>query len=444
MAKIPLPGFIGPSYAARYSSIDLQECINLMPEIENPASKNIIDLISTPGLKAFATLAGSTYSVRGLYSTSLNRLFAIIGNRFVEISTSGGATTIAIIYTNSGMCSITDNGNQLAFVDGIYGYTYDLVNWTGESKYNPLWDPLTNPTCPGVTHTKGTFAKITGYSKTFSDGSTVNYTGFPAKPTHIIFKDGFLVVNRGGTGEFYISESYEAGLWDPLQYATAEASPDKLLAITRTSNEIFLIGDKCTEIWYNSGQTPFPFQRVTSAVLDIGTASKYSVATNGSNVFVLGSNVQGQGIVYCYTGYAPQRISTHSIEFLIGQIGKIDDAVGWCYQQEGHSFYVLNFITGNRTFVYDLSTGSWHERGYYNKLIGYNDRHRGICAVNFNQKVYVGDWQLPKVYELDLGTYTDAGNTIMRRRTCPHLNNSGNRIYYYQLELLIQKGAGLA
>ena len=461
--------FIGGSYTLRSKFVDTQETVNFYPEMEIPSSKNVTALIGTPGLKLFCTLPSSA-GIRGQYATSTNRLFACADNKVYEITTSGAFSVIGQLTTASGLVGMADNGNQLLIVDGIAAYIFDLINWQSDPQYGIVtpfqatvetFDPTTM-SWSQRSHSAGTFTQLTQTTicaqptTATPNPDLFNYNTTIINPTHCVFKDGFFIINSAGSGRFYISSlatntgddnitfgAYEGGLFSPLQYATAEGSPDNLVAIVKTNNEMVLVGDKSTEIWYNSGASPFPFQRMQSAFFDIGTVVKYSVVANGEDVFWLGANSQGQGCVMHANGYIPSRISTHSIEYMIGQLGRIDDAVGWTYQQEGHFFYVLTFPTGNRTFVFDTTTGLWHERGYLNSISGANDKHRGICAVNYNQLVYVGDWQNGNIYQLDLNTYTDNGNLIKRIRTCPHIHYEMKRMFYHEFELDCIKGQGL-
>ena len=38
----------------------------------------------------------------------------------------------------------------------------------------------------------------------------------------------------------------------------------------------------------------------------------------------------------------------------------------YAYQEQGHTFYVLNFPTAGATWVWDVTTDVWHERGFWN------------------------------------------------------------------------------
>jgi hypothetical protein len=165
----------------------------------------------------------------------------------------------------------------------------------------------------------------------------------------------------------------------------------------------------------------------------------------GNTIMWLGSSLQGNGIVWSATSYIPQRISTHAIEYIIGKIAKesrIDDAIAYTYQDEGHFFYVLTFPSGNRTLVYDMKTRIWHERGFWNASKGIMERHRSNCHVFWKGKNYVGDYQNTNLYELDLDTYTDNGEVIRRIRTGAHIRQDRKRLYHHTFELDVERGVG--
>jgi hypothetical protein len=119
-----------------------------------------------------------------------------------------------------------------------------------------------------------------------------------------------------------------------------------------------------------------------------------------------------------------------------------DDAIGYCYEQEGHFFYVLNFPTANKTLVYDQASGLWHERQTYNETTNIGGRDRAICHTYAFGKHIVGDFKNGNLYELDLNTYTDDGALIQGIRAMPHAHDNMDRIYYYEFEVDMEKGVG--
>ena len=149
----------------------------------------------------------------------------------------------------------------------------------------------------------------------------------------------------------------------------------------------------------------------------------------------LDSNWRVQHIV----GYNAQTVSTPQIEYRIGQYDKKDDAVGYIYHQEGHTFYVLTFPTESKTWCYDLTTRVWHERSSGT----FGERNRSNCHAWFNGKNYVGDFENGNIYELDLDTYTDAGDTIIRKRSSQTVENGRKRLFHSRFEIEFEAGVGL-
>ena len=119
-------------------------------------------------------------------------------------------------------------------------------------------------------------------------------------------------------------------------------------------------------------------------------------------------------------GYDPQRVSTHALEFALQGYSAISDAIGFCYQQDGHVFYMLQFPTANETWCLDITDSEkfkiplWHKRAYFNA--GVFSRHRANCYATFQGLNLVGDYQNGNIYALDLNTFTDNGQNIKRVR----------------------------
>src|SRR6185437_6464227 len=124
---------------------------------------------------------------------------------------------------------------------------------------------------------------------------------------------------------------------------------------------------------------------------------------------------------YEASGFQPVRISTQAVEEAFESYSTIADAVAWCYQDAGHSFYVLNFPTANATCVFDTSTKMWHERGYFSD--GVLGRHRGVTHSYAFEKHIVGDWENGNLYELTRSAYSDNGQVMFRRRRSQHLSS---------------------
>ena len=122
----------------------------------------------------------------------------------------------------------------------------------------------------------------------------------------------------------------------------------------------------------------------------------------------------------------------------------LSDAFAFTYQQEGHIFYVLTFPAASKTWVYDASTQAWHERAWRTPLTGDLKRWRANCSVFAHGLHLVGDFESGNVYALDLDTYTDNGEAILRLRTTATTEGLQNRLFYSSLQVDMETGVGSA
>ena len=195
----------------------------------------------------------------------------------------------------------------------------------------------------------------------------VDPNGMFAGADRVDYLDTFLLFNKPATPQFYISGSL-AVTFDPLDFANKESYSDLLVTLCVAKREVWLLGQRTTEIWYNAGATDtgagsFPFAEVQSVFVDHGCAAKHSVANYDNSVFWLTQDRQGRGFVMMGAGYQTQRVSTYAIEAEFNTYSTISDAIGFCYQLAGHTFYVLTFPTADHTWCYDVGTKLWHRMG---------------------------------------------------------------------------------
>lgn len=112
-------------------------------------------------------------------------------------------------------------------------------------------------------------------------------------------------------GRAYYIEPGETTI-DPLNYITAERSPDGILAVEVVGDLFWLPGSGSTEPWYVSQDPAQRMQPLKGVVFDRGTWQGTAAAIHES-LIVCDAN----GAVFKITGNAPKRMSTPGIE---GQI----------------------------------------------------------------------------------------------------------------------------
>lgn len=109
-------------------------------------------------------------------------------------------------------------------------------------------------------------------------------------------------------GVFYWIQPGETVI-DPLDFATAERSPDGILGVEVLGDQFWLPGSGSTEVWYVSNDPTNRMQRLQGVVFDRGTWEGTAVAVHETLIVC-----DATGAVFAIRGGAPQRISTPDIE----------------------------------------------------------------------------------------------------------------------------------
>jgi len=423
--------FVGPTYAGRSKNISASRSVNFFPEISNPES--VVALIGSPGTSLWKRVSDSP--IRALYKFG-DYLFAVSGSGFYRIDKNKTATLIGNLNTRTGTVTIEDNGiaaygvggNQLTILDDIYGYVYDYLSNT------IIQHPSEN---------------------------------FPTPVKTVAYMDGYFIVSSGNMG-ITTSELYDGITYNGLAIAAAIATPDNIQKVVNLHQQLFIIKEYATEVWYNTGTATIdgsPFARVNGAVMDFGTMAPKSVARGNNALYFLAAQRMNSGSgafvgVVELNGYTPEVITPVSITHEMSKY-TLTDAEAYCYADEGHMFYVLTFPTDNVTFVYDSSSKMWHERSTYTKkdqvsfdvsgtpiinssLPITQNRHLSSCYVNYNGVHLVGDYRTGNIYEMSTEYYTDNGESIVSSRTSQIVSDKDDakNIFISKMQVTGETGVG--
>lgn len=396
---MPRISFLSASNKTRSLVSNAQKCINMYPEIGTPDASAPMTFYGTPGRKLWSTVPGDG-PIRGIYETSKGQLFAargaglyrLSGTEWVFVASLGNSTT---------QVSASDNGLSAVFVDGsTIAPTVNLATLAVGAMSGPGW-----------------------YGSDYVD-----------------FLNGFFIFNRPGTGQFYWSGSYALTL-DPLDFATGESTPDKVVRVIRDHNEIWLFGEKSLDVYSPSGSAAAAFEAISGAVQETGCAAAGSVAPMDNTLYWLGNDKRGGAMIWRANGYSPARTSTHALEEEIRKYPRLDDAIAYSYQQSGHSFYVITFPTAKKTWAYDAATQLWAERAYRLTNNQY-EQVRDSCYCFYQRRHLVGDRENGNIYELDLDTYTDNGAVIPRVKSFQHISQANVIQFFRRMTLDMQVGIG--
>ena len=386
------------SYKSKALPLSSERTVNFYAEREPPDAKTQIAIFGAPGLTNFATCG--TGPVRGMW-TLAGVLYVVSGPTLYSVSTAGISTPVGGAISGNGVVAMSDNGTQLIIVNGVNGYIYSVANG---------------------------FQVIT--SSNFH----------PA--TSVTFFDNYFILSWDGTNKFFISGSLDGTSYNGLDFASAEVSPDNVLAVVNQQENLLIFGQKSIETWYDAGTVNFPFQRIDGGTIERGCAAALSPVKEDNSVFFLGDDL----VFYRLDGTIPRRISTHALEDAWQLYSTVADAYTFSYTFEGHKFIVLTFPTANATWVHDISTGLWHERDSVDMNNNSFGRWRGSGVPNLSSvygKILVGDAYSGVVWYIDGTTYTEGGNTMRGLMVSPVISDPDRkRVFHNRYELDIEQGVG--
>ena len=384
---------IGPSEWLPDARRACQRSVNLyMARGEGAGEDRALMLASCPGLEVFLTITGKT--LRGSYVAD-DRWFVVAGNGLYEISTT--YTLKGTLLSSEGYVCIAHGRDQLVLVDGTNGYTLSL--------------------------TTNTFGRITDADWRGSEW--------------VDELDGYFVFVDPNTDQFYLSAIDDARTLDALDFSSADAQPDNIVTFRVHKRELFFFGGVSTEVWVNSGGADFPFVRYNSTPIDVGCVGLRAAVTTIDSLFFVGKTTHGQGYVYEMRGHQPVRVSTTSVESCIALTTDISAVSMWSYHVAGSEFVAVNAPGMPTTWVYDLSTQQWHERG---ELVdGEWTPSRADMVTHLDGSHYAVDGDV--IYRMTGASI--AGTPITRERTLPHLvTPSLAPVAYRGLELACTTGDG--
>lgn len=378
--KLPL---LTGAYEARSLIASAQRCVNCYPEANPSDSEFPTTHYPRAGLVKLST--APTAGFRGLYAATNGELFGVAGDKLYHINGNTWAfTELGTIAGSSEPVSMVDNSLDMVIVDGTSGgYILNLE-----------------------TH----------------DFLTISDPAFYGSSRAEVIDD-FLIFNQPSTRQFYVSGAL-AVTFDPLDIASKNGAPDKLVAAAVSNRRIWVFGEETTEVWFNSGAADFAFQRDPSVFIPHGCASAASIASSDTSIYWLSP----KGIVFRSSDMSALRISTHAMENELRQYASLADALAYTIEENGHFFYVLTFPGADKTWTFDLATGQWHERMFLDSE-GHEHRDRVACAINFQGKNIGGDWETGDLYEMSPDAFDDAGSPMLCLRSFPALSNEKKNVF---------------
>lgn len=328
-------------------------------------------MINYPGIKPFAETEGVDRG--GFYSERFGEHFRISGNNFNSISSTGRVTNLGTI-SGSLQVKMDQSFNNFAMVeDGKLWY------------YNP---------------TDG-FRRITDSNL--------------GLPIDLCFVDGYFFFTDGEN--LYHTKLADEEALEPLDFATAEFSPDPTLSVKKTKeNQVIVFGRYSTEWFVNVGSENFAFQRIQGKAIKAGIVSTQCQAEMDGTFFILGGRKEESPSIHAVGGGSITTVATREVDKIIDlydeeelQTSSLEARV-----EDGYQFLHVNLP--DYTLVYNhtiaKSLGIDHAWSILKTSITRQDGWIGINGI-FDPRIgnwLYGDRFNPRVGELDNTISTLYGN----------------------------------
>lgn len=385
--------FAVTSYVSDSLPVSAQRTVNAYAEQQPQGAKTEVAVFGSPGIETFATCGDGP--VRGFCEMN-GTLYVVSKDGLYSVASDGTTQLLGTGITGLGVVSMDGNGDQVIIVNGTLGFTY--------------------------TESTTTFAQI-------SDGD------FNAANT-VCFIDNYFAFDWKGTNKWFLSGLLDGTAYDPLDFASAESKPDRVVAVHNLNGVLLLFGEKTIEAWDNSGASTFPFQRFDGATADRGCAAAHAIVEDDGSIFFLGND----RVFYRLNGTQPVRISTHAIEKAWEKYTTVTDAFCFSYTYGGHKFIHVTFPTADATWGFDIASNLWHERESWDGSTA--TKWRINCAISAFGKTLVGDMNSGKIGRIDPTVHTEFGDTIRMVLVAPPIHGEGRRVFMPLLEVEMETGVG--
>jgi hypothetical protein len=294
-------------------SANTERLVNLYPEPMPEGGAARYTLRSVLGSEDWAQLPGVFLRDMAVVPTNgTERLYASMAGRLWDISPAGLVAELGVVSD----CPETTLAGNNGVVCVVCGGTYRI--WDGTTLSFPA-------------------------AGAFSDFGAVEFLG------------GYTILTERNGRKFQWSALADASTLPGLNFATAEARDDALVRPVAVNGNLWLFKKHSTEIWALTGLAgENAFTRLGGGVHERGLLGVRLVAKAPNAAFFVGDD----GVCYITNGAELAPVSRTPVETAIK-----DETPTHCfyYEDEGHKFCVVRF-RNRPAWVYDLSTGLWHER----------------------------------------------------------------------------------
>ena len=411
MARVAL---CGGSYQSSSPNADCEYTQNLMPEaIESGVGVSAMVMYRSPGTGFFCYCSNMGSIVTGFeFGTGTKaRAFVVaqdLANQYLwEIFPDSTPVNRGTLGAAGGAASmVANNANQLMICSSgtlwILPLTTNILTQLDTTSGNVLIGPVQT-----IAFSDGFFVALIQNSQTLQVSS---------------------LLNGSATG------------WSPLNFTVVSEYADQIIAMLVDHRQVWLWGPKQTVPYFDAGAPIFPYLPAPGGFIEQGIIAPASPVKLDNSVMWIGGDDRGYGIAWRANGYLPTRISNHALETEWQSFPTCTDAIGYSFQDRGHSIAHWLFPSGGKAYRYDVATGLWHNATYNQS--GLPVAHLSICHFMAFGKHLVGDRQSGNVYEMSPKYLTDNGTLIQRVRRGAPVAAEQEFMHLNKFQVYLETGLG--
>jgi hypothetical protein len=374
----------GPDFEASYP-------LNLVPNFQQTGISEGY-LRSAPGIDVFAVGAGTD---RGGYNWN-GTLYRVSGTTLLSVSSTGIASIVGDVGGSS----------RVSFAS-----SFDRMATASNEQ---LW---------------------------YYDGTTLSQVTDPdlGVVLDVVWQDGYFITTDGTN--IVITELNDPTQVDPLAYGAAEADPDSILGLLTIRGELYVLGQRTIEVFYNTGvvtdAAPFPFQRQRGAQIDKGIVGTHAKCLFLDSFAFCGVARNEQPKIYVAGLGQATAISTRGIERMLAGVDDPSTIVLEARNGDGaNSLYVH---LPDQTLVYDHEASQMAQTPIWYRLASGIYADQAYRARNF---VYAyGQWHCGDIQSFNLGVLVDDNDDQFGDKTewqfdCQLVYSQGKGGICHDLELV--------
>ena len=256
-------------------------------------------MLQSPGLTQYGE--GSGIDRGGVWNERLQLLFRVSGNDLISVDTDGSVTVLGTIPGTDTVSLPYSFNTQAIIADGNY-YLYDPTNGFRQVIDADVGDPI---------------------DAVWVDG-------------YYFFTDGDYLYHTDISDEESIN---------PLNYATAEFSPDPTLAVALTPDDkVMVFGRYSIEYFINQANDNFAFTRASTRGIKMGIVGTHCQEEIGGQFYVLGGAKNEHISVYVVSIGAQSKVGSREVDKILAQYteAELTSAVLESYQNDGYTYLIVH------------------------------------------------------------------------------------------------------